>query len=199
VQRTASSTPWWTYSRPAASAADLLVSTHSTRVGRLPGTCVSIVSVLEPELVLQAPVRRGADIASASMASQDPIRRAQHTLNLTDLILPLEPDAPGADKVFRAPPRILLVPELAAFFRVLDVDGRVYLFRRLDGGVLGLAEWLILEELRALGGALRVLTAHGPSPCVPSRHTKLSLRSICHTILCAGHRGGRTFDVQGIT
>jgi len=36
-------------------------------------------------------------------------------LNLIDLVLSLEPDAPGADKVCRALPRILLVPELAVF------------------------------------------------------------------------------------
>ena len=146
----------------SADAADMLASVDSTRVAQgLRGTCVGVVRALETELVLRTLLRRGADIAGASAASQDPAKRAQHALSLVDLVLPLEPDAPGADVARRALPRIL--PELAAFFRVLDVEGRAHLVRRLaefDGGVLGLAEWLVLEELRALGGALRVLAAH---------------------------------------
>jgi hypothetical protein len=114
----------------SADAADMLASVDSTRVAlSLRNTCVGVVRALEPELVLRALLRRGADIAGASAASQDPARRAQHALSLVDLVLPLEPDAPGADVSRRALPRIL--PELAAFFRVLDVDGRAHLVRRL--------------------------------------------------------------------
>ncbi|KAH9046763.1 hypothetical protein EDB84DRAFT_1625231 [Lactarius hengduanensis] len=175
----------------SADAADMLTSVDSTRVAQgLRGTCVGIVRALEPELVLRSLLRRGADIAGASAASQDPARRAQHALSLVDLVLPLESDAPGADATRRALPQIL--PELATFFRVLDVDGRAHLVRRLaelDGGVLGLAEWLVLEELRALGGALRVLAAHDPahdpSPalCAVKAHQAVSALRLLHDLV----------------
>jgi hypothetical protein len=60
-----------------------------------------------------------------------------------------------------------ILPELTAFFRALDVDGRMHLVRRLavlDGGILGIAEWFVLGELRALCAALRVLAAESPLP-----------------------------------
>ncbi|KAH9983532.1 hypothetical protein BJV74DRAFT_614460 [Russula compacta] len=149
-----------------ADAADTLNSVDSTRVAQgLRGTCVDIVRALDPELVLRALLRRGADIADASAAMQDPVRRAHHALCLVDLILPLERETPSGDTVRHALPRIL--PELAAFFRALDVDGRAHLVRRLaelDGGVLGIAEWLVLDELRALCAALRVLAADETLP-----------------------------------
>jgi hypothetical protein len=149
-----------------ADAADTLNSVDSVRVAQgLRGTCIDTVRVLDPELVLRALLRRGADIAGASAASQDPVRRAHHALSLVDLVLPLEPDTPNGNRVRRALPRIL--PELAAFFHALDVDGRAHLVRRLaelDGGVLGIAEWLVLDELRALCAALRVLATDGIPP-----------------------------------
>ncbi len=149
-----------------ADAADTLNSVDCARVSQgLRGTCINIVRALDPELVLRALSRRCAVIAGASAASQDPVRRAHHALSLVDLVLPLEPDTPNGDRVRRALPRIL--PELAAFFRALDVDGRAHLVRRLaelDGGVLGIAEWLVLDELRALCVALRVLAVDGIAP-----------------------------------
>ena len=149
-----------------ADAADTLNSVDSTGVAQgLRGTCIEIVRALDPELVLRALLRRGADIAGASMASQDPVRRSHHALSLVDLVLPLEADTPSGNKVRRVLPRIL--PELAAFFRALDVDGRAHLVRRLaelDGGMLGIAEWLVLEELHALYAALRVLATDGIAP-----------------------------------
>jgi hypothetical protein len=140
------------------------VDSASTALG-LCGTCIEIVRALDPELVLRALLRRGADIAGASAASQDPVRRAHYALSLVDLVLPLEADTPNGNKVRRVLPRIL--PELATFFRALDVDGRAHLVRRLaelDGGMLGIAEWLVLEELRALCAALHVLAADGIAP-----------------------------------
>lgn len=149
-----------------ADAADTLNFVDSASVAQgLRGTCIEIARALDPELVLRALLRRGADIAGASAASQDPVRRAHHALSLVDLVLPLEADTPNGNKVRRVLPRIL--PELAAFFRALDVDGRAHLVRRLaglDGGVLGIAEWLVLEELRALCAALRALATDGIAP-----------------------------------
>ncbi|KAF8461826.1 hypothetical protein DFH94DRAFT_788963 [Russula ochroleuca] len=150
----------------SANAADTLNSVESARVAQdLRGSCIDIVRALDPELVLRALLRRGADINGASATAQDPVRQAHYALSLVDLVLPQEPDAPSRDKVRLALPRIL--PELAAFFRALDVDGRAHLVRRLaelDGGVLGIAEWLVLDELRALCTALRVLAAAEETP-----------------------------------
>ncbi|KAH9955114.1 hypothetical protein BGW80DRAFT_1476506 [Lactifluus volemus] len=149
-----------------ADAADTFNSPDCASVAQaLRGTCVDVVRALDPELVLRALLRRGADIAGASAAAQDPVRRAHHALSLVDLVLPLSPTAPHGDTVRRALPRIL--PELAEFFRALDVDGLTHLVRRLaelDGGVLGIAEWLVLEELRTLCAALRVLAADETPP-----------------------------------
>jgi len=149
-----------------ADAADTLNSVDSVGVAQeLRATCINIVRSLDPELVLRALLRRGADITGASTASQDPVRRAHHALCLVDLVLPLESNAQGGDTVCHALPRVL--PELAAFFRALDVDGRAHLVRRLaelDGGVLGIAEWLVLDELRTLCAALRVLAAEEIAP-----------------------------------
>ena len=148
-------------------AADTLNSAESSRAyfWVLRGSCIEIVRALDPELVLRGLLRRGTDLAGASAAAQDPVRQAHYALSLVDLVLPQEPDTPNGDKVRHALPRIL--PELAAFFRALDVDGRAHLVRRLaelDGGVLGIAEWLVLGELRELCAALRVLAAETPPP-----------------------------------
>jgi len=149
-----------------ADATDTLNSAESTRIAQiLRGSCIDVVRALDPELVLRALLRRGTDLAGASAAAQDPVRQAHYALSLVDLVLPQEPDTPNGDKVRHALPRVL--PELAAFFRALDVDGRAHLVRRLaelDGGVLGIAEWLVLDELRALCEALRVLAAETPPP-----------------------------------
>ena len=149
-----------------ATTADTLSSAEIARVAQdLRASCIDIVRALDPELVLRALLRRGADISGASLAAQDPVRQAHYALSLVDLVLPQEPDAPSGDNVRHALPRIL--PELAAFFRALDVDGRAHLVRRLaelDGGVLGIAEWLVLDELRALCAALRVLAAAEETP-----------------------------------
>jgi hypothetical protein len=51
--------------------------------------------------------------------------------------------------------------------RALDMDGRAHLLWSvavLDGGVLGIAQWLVLGELRALCALLRVLAAETPPP-----------------------------------
>ena len=149
-----------------ANAADTLNSVENARAAQdLRGSCIDIVRALDPELVLRALLRRGADIAGASATAQDPVRQAHYALSLVDLVLPQEHDTPSGDKVRHALPRIL--PELAVFFRALDVDGRAHLVRRLaelDRGVLGIAEWLVLDELRALCAALRVLAAAEETP-----------------------------------
>ena len=149
-----------------ANAADTLSSAEIARAAQnLRASCIDIARALDPELVLRALLRRGADITGASAAAQDPVRQAHYALSLVDLVLPQEPHTPSGDKVRLALPRIL--PELAAFFRALDVDGRAHLVRRLaelDGGVLGIAEWLVLDELRALCAALRVLAAAEETP-----------------------------------
>ena len=149
-----------------ADVADTLNSAESARIAQvLRGSCIDVVRALDPELVLRVLLRRGTDLAGASAAAQDPVRQAHYALSLVDLVLPQEPDTPNGDKVRHALPRVL--PELAAFFRALDVDGRAHLVRRLaelDGGVLGIAEWLVLGELRALCAALRVLGAETPPP-----------------------------------
>ena len=149
-----------------ADTADTLNSAESARIAQvLRGSCIDVVRALDPELVLRALLRRGTDLAGASATAQDPVRQAHYALSLVDLVLPQEPDTPSGDKARHALPRIL--PELAAFFRALDVDGRAHLVQRLaelDGGVLGIAEWLVLDELRALCSALRVLGAETPPP-----------------------------------
>ena len=147
-----------------ADAVDTLNAADSARIAQaLRGSCIDIVRVLDPELVLRVLLRRGTDLAGASVAAQDPVRQAHYALSLVDLVLSQEHDTPNGDKVRLALPRIL--PELAAFFRALDVDGRAHLVLRLselDGGELGIAEWLVLGELRALCAALRVLAAETP-------------------------------------
>ncbi|KAI9464297.1 hypothetical protein F5148DRAFT_1210170 [Russula earlei] len=149
----------------SADAAGTLNSVSMRVAQGLRGTCIDIVRSLDLELVLRALLRRGADIAGASAAMQDPVRRARHALDVVDLVLSLMPNTPSSETLRRALPRIL--PELATFFRALDVDGRAHLVRRLavlDGGVLGIAEWLVLDELRALCAALRVLAAEETAP-----------------------------------
>jgi hypothetical protein len=62
----------------------------------------------------------------------------------------------------------ILDPRFSAVFRALDMDGCVHIvwwLAELDGGVLGIAEWLVLGNLRrSLCAALRVLAAEMPPP-----------------------------------
>jgi len=60
-----------------ADAVDTLNSVDCVRVSQgLRGTCIDIVRALDPKLVLRALSRRGAVIAGASAASQDPVQHA---------------------------------------------------------------------------------------------------------------------------
>ena len=171
-----------------ADAADTLNYAESPRIAQiLRGSCIDVIRALDPELVLRALLRRGTDLAGASAAAQDPVRQAHYALSLVDLVLPQEPDTSNGDRVRRALPRVL--PELAAFFRALDVDGRAHLVRRLaelDGGVLGIAEWLVLDELRELCAALRVLATETPPPdlwTVKAHQVVVALR-LLHDLMC---------------
>ncbi|KZT24554.1 hypothetical protein NEOLEDRAFT_1116236 [Neolentinus lepideus HHB14362 ss-1] len=82
----------------------------------------------------------------------DPACHVLQVFSLIDHVLPFTADEGQAGWLRDVIPNV--VGQLKTFFRALDVDNRVHFAKRLanlDGGVLGVGEWLVLEELRYMG------------------------------------------------
>ncbi|TFK55651.1 hypothetical protein OE88DRAFT_1716405 [Heliocybe sulcata] len=79
----------------------------------------------------------------------DPAYHVLQVFSLIDHLLPFSADDGEALWLRDVIPNVL--PQLKTFFRTLDADNRVHFAKRLanlDAGVLGIGEWLVLEELR---------------------------------------------------
>ncbi|KAI0047358.1 hypothetical protein FA95DRAFT_1559201 [Auriscalpium vulgare] len=111
------------------------------------------------ELIMRTLLRYGAP-----SGHRDPVLHLHRILAFIDHFLPTpgSPDVKdavdNAGWVRRAIPHVLT--DLTAFHHLLDPPNKVLLVRRLaelDQGVLGVGEWLVLEELKRLQTSVKLL------------------------------------------
>ncbi|KAJ7068757.1 hypothetical protein C8F01DRAFT_1208184 [Mycena amicta] len=141
-------------------------------------SCLELVSTfIQPEVYVE-PRKPAAEVvlrtlfehAPSSLGrGRDPAVDVLQTLSLIDHILPQDT---GTDDRWMT----VIVPntlfELTAFFRLLDPDHKVFVMTRLlklDDGVIGVGEWLLIHEFKELSGKLEDLQ-HGDSPRVVEHH-----------------------------
>jgi hypothetical protein len=108
---------------------------------------------------------------ASNPGNKDPVYHILQILWLIDHILPMpKQDAEAVDQVDLAANWVTpiipqLLDDIVAFYRLLDPESRAHFLIRMadiDEGVVGIGEWLILDELTRLRDALSAIsTANG--------------------------------------
>ncbi|KAI0029917.1 hypothetical protein K488DRAFT_55305 [Vararia minispora EC-137] len=104
---------------------------------------------------------------ASSPGSRDPANHVTQVFGLIDYLLPMpQEDAMAVDQeelavnwVTPILPRV--VSDLTSFFHVLDPENRTHLLLRvadIDEGIVGVGEWLVMEELKRLKTAAANVT-----------------------------------------
>ncbi|KAF9037810.1 hypothetical protein BDZ89DRAFT_1061396 [Hymenopellis radicata] len=91
----------------------------------------------------------------------DPVHRIGQILVLFDHVLTLD------EEIMQLVPTVLpsLLAPMKAFFRVLNAEKKVHVMDRLiklDDGVIGIAEWLLIEEIKVLLQTLNLIRVSDP-------------------------------------
>ena len=137
--------------------------------------CLEFLHALsEPETKAE-PDKLGAEVILGTLlkhakkdGGRDPVHHVLQILAMIEFLLPLPTDGTSATEteepshwVTRVLPSVLT--ELKEFLRLLDVENRVHLLKRLtklDQGTIGIGEWLLAEELKHALTILERLTGH---------------------------------------
>ncbi|KAK0206948.1 hypothetical protein DFS33DRAFT_1373084 [Desarmillaria ectypa] len=146
-------------------------------------TCIaSICEVSKPDLlsetgkpasqiVLQTLLEHGA-----RSSRRDPLSHlAQVSTLVLDYVLPQPQDGIDVWVSTVLPP---LLPEIKDFMRLLDVPRKTLMIRRiitLDDGVIGIAEWLLIEELKALLQTVTALRLAQDTPVTIARRCQANM------------------------
>jgi hypothetical protein len=108
---------------------------------------------------------------ASNYGSRDPAYHVVQVFGLIDYLLPMpHEDAIAVDQeelavnwVTPIIPRVL--PDLTAFFRILDPESRAHFMLRIgdiDDGAVGIGEWLFMDELKRLHSAASAVSpSHG--------------------------------------
>lgn len=148
-----------------AQGSDACSAAQSARQACIDVVRVAAGSPRDAEVVLRTLLLHGA-----KPGDRDPAYHLLHVFSLVDHLLPMpqrdmemrdiQEEEAIAVWIKQVVPRVL--NDLTAFFRMLDPENRAHLVRRLadlDEGVIGVAEWLIGEEIKMLKLAVRNLAS----------------------------------------
>ncbi|KAK0243203.1 hypothetical protein EDD85DRAFT_947346 [Armillaria nabsnona] len=112
---------------------------------------------------------------SARSSGRDPLSHlGQVFILIIDYVLPQMQDENEVWISTVLPP---LLPEIKDFLRILDVQRKALVIRRiitLDDGVIGIAEWLLIEELKALLQTVTALRLSEDTPATVARQCQAS-------------------------
>ncbi|KAI0797020.1 hypothetical protein C8Q75DRAFT_710409 [Abortiporus biennis] len=137
-------------------------------------TATHLIRILaDPTLILEGG-KSGAEVVMRSLlrhgldsGERDPTHHLLQVFSIIDYILPL-PDSEEqemhiwAQKVFPE-----LLKDIWEFCQVIDQENKVYFIRRLvgiDDGVIGIGDWLLLEELKETSNTLELLEQSSLEP-----------------------------------
>jgi hypothetical protein len=132
-------------------------------------TCLDLVRTLSGPASHADPGRLGAEVVMRTLLEhgtqhdgRDPAYHLLQVFTMIDHILPepnhLEDEDEPSYWVTSVLPNLL--NEMRSFFRRLDTDNRVHFVKtmvKLDNGVIGIGEWLLMEELMYLSATLQSL------------------------------------------
>ncbi|KAK7049721.1 hypothetical protein VNI00_005752 [Paramarasmius palmivorus] len=135
-------------------------------------TCLDVMRQLsKPGYTVEPEERLGGEVIlralfnhSVDGAGRDPVYHLQQIFSLIDHVLPDH----SSDEKEREHWVISVLPtiqmEVLQFFRLLDLEHKVPFMHRLIGldeeGLVGLAEWLFIEELKDLLSSLKAVAQH---------------------------------------
>ncbi len=132
--------------------------------------CIEFLRALSEPEVTAEPDKLGADVILGTLlkhaersGGRDPVHHVLQTYAMIEFLLPLpqkETEEPS-HWVTLVLPSVLV--ELKEFTRLLDIENRVHLLKRLiklDRGTIGIGEWLLAEELKHALTILERLTGH---------------------------------------
>ncbi|KAJ7689521.1 hypothetical protein B0H14DRAFT_3667624 [Mycena olivaceomarginata] len=151
-----------------ADTAGALYSPFSSAAQDLRQTCLDLVRTFSGPQVYAEPRTLGAEVILRSLLEhsmqargRDPTRHFLQVLALIDHILPLsaEDDDPWVTTVL---PNVLT--EFTSFFRLPDPRNKTHLMNRVDAGVVGIGEWLLMEEMKHLSQTLEALSPSHVNP-----------------------------------
>ncbi|KAJ7167651.1 hypothetical protein C8R46DRAFT_1093694 [Mycena filopes] len=140
------------YSQPMAAARDLRE------------TCLDLVRALTQPQVYAEPRKAGAEVVLRTLLEHGTLARGRnptsHLLQVLALVDHVLPQTTQDDDrwVTSVLPSVLL--EFGAFFRLLDPANKAHVINRvvkLDEGVIGIGEWLLMEEMKLLSQTLAAL------------------------------------------
>ncbi|KZT05628.1 uncharacterized protein LAESUDRAFT_655713 [Laetiporus sulphureus 93-53] len=159
-------------------AADMLYSQSSPACVAAQETrqsCIDTVRTLSDPSLPAEGGKLGAEIVLKTLLEhglhcedRDPVHHLVQTFCLIDYLLPMPDVAEGQLSVWTQRVMPVVLRELWAFCRALDTENKVHFVKRLtnlDRGVVGVGEWLLLEELKDLLHALKGLE----DPSLPLR------------------------------
>lgn len=134
---------------------------------RVRQTCVAVLRQLSesrgmdsakrgPALFLQTLLDHGLQVDNI-----DPAHRIRQVYILVDCLMPdAAPEALQSNSRWMLSVIPLILTDLGTFFRALDVDHRLDFLDRLvsiDNGVLHVGEWLLVEQIKYMASAARLL------------------------------------------
>ncbi|KAJ7126453.1 hypothetical protein C8R43DRAFT_1211992 [Mycena crocata] len=145
-------------------AAAKLYSQSSSAARDLRQTCLDLVGKLSQPQVYAEPRKLGAEVVLRTLlehgvtaCGRDPAGHFLQVLTLVDHILPHT--AKNDDRwVTLILPNVL--SEFGSFFRLLDSANKAHIMKRvvkLDDGVVGIGEWLLMEEMKQLSQLLEAI------------------------------------------
>ncbi|KAK7054072.1 hypothetical protein R3P38DRAFT_2854473 [Favolaschia claudopus] len=125
-------------------------------------TCLDVVRRFSQSDLHVEPRRLGAEVVLRSLldhageaSGHDPATHFLQVFALIDHVLPHTAQTEDDPWVMTVLPTVL--PEFGSFFHLLDPRNKIHMINRvvkLDGGVVGIGEWLLVEELKELSQIL---------------------------------------------
>ncbi|KAF8326413.1 hypothetical protein F5887DRAFT_1197258 [Amanita rubescens] len=156
--------------------------------------CIEFLRALSEPEVTAEPDKLGAEVILGTLlkhaersSGRDPVHHVLQIHAMIEFLLPLpetETEEPS-HWVTLVLPTVLM--ELKEFTRLLDVENRVHLLKRLiklDQGTIGIGEWLLAEELKHALTILERLTGHLSSSSTDQR---IVLQHEVYLALCVLH------------
>ncbi|KAJ7129251.1 hypothetical protein C8R44DRAFT_776275 [Mycena epipterygia] len=133
-------------------------------------TCLDLVSKLSQPHVYAEPRKLGAEVVLRTLLEHGVLPRGRdptsHFLQVFALIDHILPETAGDDDSWVTFVLPSVISELGSFFRLLDPGNKAHVIKRvvkLDDGVIGIGEWLLIEEMKHLSQTLESLR-HSVAP-----------------------------------
>ncbi|KAI0920982.1 hypothetical protein AcV7_002972 [Taiwanofungus camphoratus] len=171
-------------------AADLLYSQSSPTCAVAQETrqsCIDITRVLSDAAKPVETGQFGAEVVLRTLlehglhsGDRDPVHHVQQVFCLIDYLLPMPDEDNGQASGWMHRIMPVLLQELWDFCRVLDIENKAHFVKRLvnlDHGVVGVGDWLLLEELKELSQTLRLLKDPSQFPQRLIRQYQVTLSS----------------------